>query len=141
METWSDIDVSEVADRLDLPTLILHARGDLRSPFEQALELGTLIKGSRVVPLDSSNHLMRADEPAWTPPPVGDRCLPRRRRRLTDSSRLRAAAGRPIPVPGGVSPGAQGAPRDLTIGSQSATLLRPSSGSTIAVPYCTGYAT
>jgi DNA-binding winged helix-turn-helix (wHTH) protein/alpha-beta hydrolase superfamily lysophospholipase len=66
METWSDIDVSEVASRLDLPTLILHARGDLRSPFEQALQLGALIKGSRVVPLDSSNHLLRADEPAWT---------------------------------------------------------------------------
>ena len=51
--------------RLDVPTLILHARGDLRVPFEGGLELGTLIRGSRVIPLDSANHLLRADEPAW----------------------------------------------------------------------------
>jgi len=65
IETWSNVDVVDVARRLDLPTLILHARGDLRAPFEGALELGTLIRGSRVVPLDSANHLLRADEPAW----------------------------------------------------------------------------
>ena len=65
VETWSNVDVVDVARRLDLPTLILHARGDLRAPFEAALELGTLIGGSRVIPLDSANHLLRADEPAW----------------------------------------------------------------------------
>ena len=65
IETWSNVDVVDVARRLALPTLILHARGDLRAPFEAALELGTLIPGSRVVPLDSANHLLRADEPAW----------------------------------------------------------------------------
>lgn len=65
IETWSDIDVSDIASSLDLPTLILHARNDLRAPFEQALVLGSLIRGSRVVPLDSRNHLLRADEPAW----------------------------------------------------------------------------
>ena len=59
------MDVTDIASRLDVPTLILHARGDLRVPFDQALELGTLIKGSRVVPLDSANHLLRADEPAF----------------------------------------------------------------------------
>ena len=65
IETWSNVDVTEVARRLDVPTLVLHARGDLRVPFDQALELGTVIAGSRVVPLDSANHLLRADEPAW----------------------------------------------------------------------------
>ena len=65
MELWGDIDVTGIAGRLEVPTLILHARGDHRAPFEQALELGALIKGSRVVPLDSANHLLRADEPAW----------------------------------------------------------------------------
>ena len=49
-----------------MPTLILHARGDLRRPVRPRLvELGTLIRGSRVVPRDSANHLLRADEPAW----------------------------------------------------------------------------
>jgi pimeloyl-ACP methyl ester carboxylesterase/DNA-binding winged helix-turn-helix (wHTH) protein len=65
IETWSSIDVSETAARLGVPTLILHARDELRSPFEQARRLAALIPGSRLVPLASRNHLMRADEPAW----------------------------------------------------------------------------
>ena len=61
-----DVDVVEVAAAaLDLPTLVLHARGDTRIPFEQGLQLATRIRGSRLVPLDSGNHLLRADEPAW----------------------------------------------------------------------------
>jgi pimeloyl-ACP methyl ester carboxylesterase/DNA-binding winged helix-turn-helix (wHTH) protein len=66
IETWSSIDVSEPAARLAVPTLILHARDELRSPFEQARQLAALIPGSRLVPLASRNHLMRADEPAWS---------------------------------------------------------------------------
>jgi pimeloyl-ACP methyl ester carboxylesterase len=44
---------------------VLHARGDLRVPFEQGRRLATLIPGAKFVPLDSRNHLLRADEPAW----------------------------------------------------------------------------
>lgn len=65
IETWSDIDVTDIARRLDVPTLILHARDEVRVPFEQARLLASLIPGSRLVPLDTRNHLMRADEPAW----------------------------------------------------------------------------
>lgn len=65
IETWSDIDVTEVASRLEVPTLILHARDELRVPFEQARRYAALIRGSRLVPLDSRNHLLRVDEPAW----------------------------------------------------------------------------
>lgn len=65
IETWANVDVVDVAQRLEVPTLILHARDDLRAPFEEALRLGSLIRGSRVIPLDSANHLLRADEPAW----------------------------------------------------------------------------
>src|SRR5690606_23346997 len=65
LETWSHVDVIEAATRIDVPTLIFHARDELRVPFEQARLLGSLIRGSRLVPLESRNHLMRADEPAW----------------------------------------------------------------------------
>lgn len=65
IETWSDIDVTEAAARLDVPTLILHARDELRVPFDQARRIAALVPGSRLVPLDSRNHLMREDEPAW----------------------------------------------------------------------------
>ena len=60
-----DMDVTESARSLDLPTLILHARDDMRIPFEQGVSLASLISGSRLVPLDSRNHLLRPDEPAW----------------------------------------------------------------------------
>lgn len=60
-----DMDVRDSAAALDLPTLILHGRGDMRIPFEQGVQLASLIKGSHLVPLDTQNHLLRPDEPAW----------------------------------------------------------------------------
>ena len=39
---------------------------EFRTAFEQARQLAALIPGARFVPLASRNHLMRADEPAWT---------------------------------------------------------------------------
>ena len=65
LESWADIDVTEAATQVTAPTLVLHARDELRVPFEQARRLATLIPGARLVPLASRNHLLRADEPAW----------------------------------------------------------------------------
>lgn len=58
-------DVRDVAPGVKCPTLVLHARGDLRMPFEEGRELATLIPGARFVPLDSRNHCLQAQEPAW----------------------------------------------------------------------------
>jgi DNA-binding winged helix-turn-helix (wHTH) protein/pimeloyl-ACP methyl ester carboxylesterase len=66
LETWGQIDVIEEASRVRAPTLVLHARDELRVPFEQARLLASLIPGARFVPLASRNHLLRADEPAWS---------------------------------------------------------------------------
>ena len=33
--------------------------------FEQSRKLAALIPGSRLVPLDSANHLLPAQDPAW----------------------------------------------------------------------------
>ena len=33
--------------------------------FEQSRKLAALIPGSRLVPLDSANHLLPARDPAW----------------------------------------------------------------------------
>jgi pimeloyl-ACP methyl ester carboxylesterase/DNA-binding winged helix-turn-helix (wHTH) protein len=59
------VDVTETAKQIDVPTLILHGRGDRRVPFDEARKWAALIRGSRLVPLDTSNHLIRPDEPAW----------------------------------------------------------------------------
>jgi len=48
-----------------VPTLVLHARDDRVVPFEQGRLLATSIPGARFVPLESANHLLAEDEPAW----------------------------------------------------------------------------
>jgi pimeloyl-ACP methyl ester carboxylesterase/DNA-binding winged helix-turn-helix (wHTH) protein len=65
LDTFAQLDVSELAPRIACPTLILHARGDRRVPKTQARELGALIPGSVVRLIDSGNHVTMADEPAW----------------------------------------------------------------------------
>ena len=59
------MDVTDLIDRVTVPTLILHGRGDMRIPFSQGREIAARIRGSRLVPLDTRNHLLTADEPAW----------------------------------------------------------------------------
>ena len=65
LEEFARIDVSAIAHRVDCPTLILHSRDDVRVPAAQASELAALIPDSRLVLLDSRNHLLTASELAW----------------------------------------------------------------------------
>ena len=57
--------MTDLARRLRVPTLVLHARGDARVPFDEGLRLAALIPGARFVPLDSDNHVLLDTEPAW----------------------------------------------------------------------------
>jgi ATP/maltotriose-dependent transcriptional regulator MalT len=59
-------DVSDEAARVACPTLVLHARGDALVPFAEGRLLATLIPRARFVALESRNHILLADEPAWT---------------------------------------------------------------------------
>jgi pimeloyl-ACP methyl ester carboxylesterase len=63
--TFDYLDVRELAPRLELPTLVLHATGDLRIPFAEGRLLASLIPGARFVPLESGNHILLEGEPAW----------------------------------------------------------------------------
>jgi pimeloyl-ACP methyl ester carboxylesterase len=63
--TFDDLDARELAPRLELPTLVLHATGDLRVPFTEGRLLASLIPGARFVPLESRNHILLESEPAW----------------------------------------------------------------------------
>ncbi|MGE0300810.1 MAG: alpha/beta fold hydrolase, partial [Pseudonocardia sp.] len=60
-------DVRALLPELDLPTLVVHARGDRMIPFSDGRELAARIPRARLVPLDSDNHILLADEPAWAP--------------------------------------------------------------------------
>jgi pimeloyl-ACP methyl ester carboxylesterase/DNA-binding CsgD family transcriptional regulator len=59
------IDVSDLLGKLRCPVLVLHARRDDLVPFSQGQLLAQRINGARFVPLDSANHDLLADEPAW----------------------------------------------------------------------------
>lgn len=65
LEVFGQIDVTRVAGGVSCPTLILHSRADVRVPVSQATELADLIPDSRLVLLESHNHLLTEHEPAW----------------------------------------------------------------------------
>ena len=60
-----DVDVSPLLPDLDLPTLVLHARGDQMNDLAEGRMLAAGIPGARLVTLESDNHILLADEPAW----------------------------------------------------------------------------
>jgi pimeloyl-ACP methyl ester carboxylesterase len=65
VQTFADIDVVDLARQVTAPTLILCSRREPDNQFEQSRLLASLIPGSRLVPLDSANHLLPEEDPAW----------------------------------------------------------------------------
>lgn len=65
LEGFQRVDVSNLAASLDVPTLVMQARGDVAVPFEEGRRLAALIKNARFVPLESDNHVLLDSEPAW----------------------------------------------------------------------------
>jgi pimeloyl-ACP methyl ester carboxylesterase len=65
LDLTGPVDVVDQARRITAPTLVLHARHDRRPPFSQGRLLASLIPNSRFVALESCNHILLADEPAW----------------------------------------------------------------------------
>jgi pimeloyl-ACP methyl ester carboxylesterase/DNA-binding CsgD family transcriptional regulator len=62
---WTEVDNRALGPRVTCPTLVLHAREDGRVPFEEARSLAAIIPEARFVPLESRNHILVEDEPAW----------------------------------------------------------------------------
>ena len=60
-----DVDVTDLLTQLDVPTLVLHARGDQMIDLANGRLLAAGIPGARLVTLESNNHVLLADEPAW----------------------------------------------------------------------------
>jgi len=65
LRAFSEIDVADLMDRVPVPPLVLHARDDLRVPFEAGRALAAAMPGGRFVSLPSRNHLLLEHEPAW----------------------------------------------------------------------------
>jgi pimeloyl-ACP methyl ester carboxylesterase len=65
LDEFSNIDVSDLAPKVTAPTLILAGRREPDGVFEQSRILASLIPGSRLVSLDTANHLLPERDAAW----------------------------------------------------------------------------
>lgn len=65
ISSFAEMNVLEAAQQVSVPTLVLHARDDRLIPRKEGRLLATLIPEARFVPLESNNHLLLANEPAW----------------------------------------------------------------------------
>jgi pimeloyl-ACP methyl ester carboxylesterase/DNA-binding CsgD family transcriptional regulator len=65
LESRSRIDVSDLLGRVQAPTLVIHGRDDAICPITEGRFLASGIAGAQFVELDSSNHILLEDEPAW----------------------------------------------------------------------------
>jgi DNA-binding SARP family transcriptional activator/pimeloyl-ACP methyl ester carboxylesterase len=63
--SFGDMDVSDILGDVSVPTLVLHARNDAAVPFEQGKALAAGIPGARFVDLNSANHILLSEEPAF----------------------------------------------------------------------------
>lgn len=66
-EAFGDIDVRHLLGEVKAPTLIVHAKDDQRIKIEHGRALAAAIPNSELLELDSPNHIILGDEPAWEP--------------------------------------------------------------------------
>ena len=64
-QAFSDVDVSGLLPEITVPTLVINCRDDAAVPFDEGRKLAAMIPGAQFVALDSQNHILLEDEPAW----------------------------------------------------------------------------
>jgi pimeloyl-ACP methyl ester carboxylesterase len=65
LRLWQTLDVCDLARQVRCATLVLHARHDAIVPYEEGKLMASLIPDAEFVTLDSANHVILKDEPAW----------------------------------------------------------------------------
>jgi len=65
LEARGNVDVRDCLAQVTTPTLVLHASRDQIAPPSQGRYLASHIPGATFVQLDSDNHVLLEDEPAW----------------------------------------------------------------------------
>jgi pimeloyl-ACP methyl ester carboxylesterase/DNA-binding CsgD family transcriptional regulator len=63
--TTFDVDVQEAAKRVRCPALVVNPERDALVPLEEGRRLAGLIPDARFVTLDTHNHMLLPEEPAW----------------------------------------------------------------------------
>jgi pimeloyl-ACP methyl ester carboxylesterase/DNA-binding CsgD family transcriptional regulator len=59
------VDITSDLGQVRVPTLVVHARNDQVVPLDEGQMLAANIAGAEFVELDSRNHILLQDEPAW----------------------------------------------------------------------------
>ncbi len=65
LESLATIDVTMLLGEVRTPTLVLHSRYDAVIPITEGHLLAARIPGAQFVELDSKNHILLENEPAW----------------------------------------------------------------------------
>ncbi len=65
MQAVGDVDVTGLLAQVKVPTLVMHAIDDARVPFETGRRIAAAIPGARFVTLQSKNHFILPNEPAF----------------------------------------------------------------------------
>jgi DNA-binding NarL/FixJ family response regulator len=61
----SEVDVRELLPQLKVPTLVIHPVEDQVTPMSASRELAAEIPNAEFVQLESRNHVLLENEPAW----------------------------------------------------------------------------
>ena len=64
-QVFATIDVRQLLPEVTVPTLVLHSRKDQAIPLEAGKAIADRIPGAKFVALDSRNHILLEEEPAW----------------------------------------------------------------------------
>lgn len=65
LDARAEVDIGELLPQVRTPTLVLHADRDEVIPVAEGKRLAREIPDARFVALDSRNHVLLEDEPAW----------------------------------------------------------------------------
>lgn len=63
---FGDVDVSDLLPQVTVPTMVMHAGREAVAPLAQGRAFAEGIPGARWIELDSANHILLRDEPAFT---------------------------------------------------------------------------
>ena len=66
LQLRSEIDVTPLLKDVRTPTLVIHARNDQVTPISEGRFLASQIAGAEFAEVDSENHIILNDEPAWS---------------------------------------------------------------------------
>ncbi|MEZ5929585.1 MAG: alpha/beta hydrolase, partial [Parvularculaceae bacterium] len=64
LEAFSRIDVRERLSSINIPTLVIHSRGDRRIPLATGREFAASVPNAQFISVESNNHLLIGREPA-----------------------------------------------------------------------------